>query len=212
MTITIDHVIAKLKYNADKVNQTLKKQLLAEHMQSDDTNTHDALMQRLSDSVAQGFIHKVVGAKLASMLYTVDQLRNDDIVHTSVSPGKNCILGFNCLKVKDNHAFREEIENLIKTDHEFNKDSVHDNVHQSVACIYDLFAAIGMIIEHTGHLHKIGRKFDQYDYLASIDNIKFDQALFSHNRYNMTEGMSPCRNSSLCGCIYYHVSISIPSY
>jgi len=156
---------------------------------------HNALMQNLKDSVEEGLVHHMVGAKLAALLYILNELRGDNVLQTRAEAGNNCILGFNRLQVHDNDAFMQQIKDLIENDIEFNadtKDTDEAKLHQSMVCIYDLFDAIGMVIEHTTELDHVGRRSDEYHHLAKIDNIHFDPALYVQNRARMTSGELAC--------------------
>ena len=156
---------------------------------------HNVLMKNLKDSVEEGLVHHVVGAKLAALLYILNELRGDNVLQTHAEAGNNCILGFNCLKVNDNDAFMQQIKDLIENDIKFNedtKDTDEEKLHQSMVCIYDLFDAIGMVIEHTTDLDHVGRRPDEYHHLAKIDNIHFDPALYARNRSRMTSGEAAC--------------------
>jgi len=190
---------------AEKALADRKWEILFAHSQSiqdehvaekrDAELVHNALMQNLKDSVEEGLVHHVVGAKLAGLLYILYELRGDNVVQTYAEAGHNCILGFNRLKVNDNDAFMQQIKDLIENDIKYNedtKDTDEEKLHQSMVCIYDLFDAIGMVIEHTTDLDHVGRRPDEYHHLAKIDNIHFDPALYEQNRSRMTSGELAC--------------------
>jgi len=57
-----------------------------------------------------------------------------------------------------------------------------------VACVYQLFAAIGMVIEHTGRVHKAGAKTREHEHLESVGGMQYDAKAFASNRGGMTAG------------------------
>ena len=161
------------------------------HMDTAESSSgvYTALIEDLKKSVEDGFINKVVGSKLATLLFTLHELRKEEVVCTDASPGNNCILGFNALTVKNSEKFREDIANLLKIEDEYHGKTLDEQKQWSVACVYQLFAAIGMVIEHTGRVHKAGAKTREHEHLESVGGMQYDAKAFASNRGGMTAGV-----------------------
>jgi len=122
-------------------------------------------------------------------LYTLDELRKEKVVCTKASPGNNCILGFNALTVKNGEKFREDLANLLNIEKEYHCNTIDEQTQRSMACVYQLFAAIGMIIEHTGRVHKVGAKMRGHEHLASVGGMQFHASVFASNHEGMAAGV-----------------------
>ena len=136
-----------------------------------------------------GFINKVVGSKLATLLVTLHELRKEEVVGIDASPGNNCIMGLNALTMKNSEKFRIDIANLLKIEDEYHGKTLGEQTQWSVWCVYQLFAAVGMIIEHTGRVHEAGAKMRGHEHLESVRGMQYDAKVFASNRGGMTAGV-----------------------
>jgi len=187
-----------LEARARNANVHLRERLLAGsdkvHNASMDTaesssGVYTALIEDLKKSVEGGFINKVVGSKLATLLFTLHELRKEEVVCIDASPGNNCILGSNALTVKNSEKFCIDIANLLKIEDEYHGKTLDEQTQWSVGCVYQLFAAIGMIIEHTGRVHKAGAKMQEHEHPESVRGMPYDAKVFASNRGGMTAGV-----------------------
>jgi len=150
---------------------------------------YQAVLGDIRKSVEQGFIGRKVGSQLSSLLYTLYELRKEEVVCTEASPGNNCILGFNALTVKDSEKFREDIANLLNIEEAYHGNTLDEQNQRSTACVYELLAAIGMIIQHRVQMQKVGGRVRGHDHLTSVEGMKFDAGVYASNRKGMAAGV-----------------------